>query len=83
MEFLNPAELEKLIKRYSGFINYPIYLQKKVELEEKTEKTEEAIQKEKDELIEKYKAEGKEINEEDIENEISRTITTKKWDNKF
>lgn len=34
-EFLQSSELETLIQRYSSFINYPIYLQKKVTQEEK------------------------------------------------
>ena len=38
-EYCKHEELEKLIKRYSSFINYPIYLQKKKYTEEKIEKT--------------------------------------------
>ena len=46
-EFNNPEELEKLVKKYSSFISYPIYLQKKVTSTEKIEKTEEELEKEK------------------------------------
>ena len=67
-EYLQAEELEKLIQRYSSFINYPIYLQKKVSQEEKYEKTDEEIEAEKKELIAKYESEGKEIDEEEIEN---------------
>ena len=42
-EYLQAEELETLIQRYSSFINYPIYLQKKVSQEEKYEKTDEEI----------------------------------------
>lgn len=32
-EFLNERRLENLIKKYSEFIDFPIYLQKKKEVE--------------------------------------------------
>ena len=73
-EFNNPEELEKLVKKYSSFISYPIYLEKKVTSSEKIEKTEEELEKEKEEMMEKYKEEGKEIDEEEIENSIERMV---------
>lgn len=82
-EYLQPSELETLIQRYSSFINYPIYLQKKVSQEEKHEKTEEEIEVEKKELIAKYESEGKEVDLDEIENEIQRTVTTIKDGFKF
>lgn len=39
-EYCQYDELEKLVQRYSSFINYPIYLQKRVFNDEKIEKTE-------------------------------------------
>lgn len=46
-EFCEFEELEKLVKKYSSFINYPIYLMKKVAHEQKIEKTEAEIEAEK------------------------------------
>jgi len=40
-EYSTYEELEKLIQRYSSFINYPIYLRKKNFYEEKVEKSDE------------------------------------------
>ena len=45
-EYCKYEELLRLVQRYSSFINYPIYLQKKVFTEEKIEKTEAEIETE-------------------------------------
>jgi len=70
-ELLNEGELEKLVRRYSEFINWPIYLRtsKTVEKEvpvEEEEKPEEAIE-EKKETEEGEEKEELEVNEEDEE----------------
>ena len=76
--FCNYDTLEKLIKRYSSFINFPIYLRNMVDVEHKEEKTQAEMDKEKEELVEKYKTEGKEFDEDEVENEINRTKIIKK-----
>lgn len=43
-EYCKYEELERLVQRYSSFINYPIYLQKTVMVEEKFEKTDAEIE---------------------------------------
>jgi HSP90 family molecular chaperone len=58
-EYSTYDELEKLIQKYSSFINYPIYLRKKNFYEEKIEKTESEILAEQEELKAKWEQEGK------------------------
>ena len=77
-EFCDYDELETLIKRYSGFINFPIYLKNFVDVEEKQEKTEAELEKEKEEAIQAKKDKGEEVDEEAIENAINRTKIIKK-----
>lgn len=60
-EFCEYATLEKLIKKYSAFINFPIYLKNTVDVEEREEKTQAELDNEKEELIEKKKANNEEI----------------------
>lgn len=74
-EYSQYEELKRLVQRYSSFINYPIYLQKTVMNEEKIEKTDAEIEAEIEKVTEEWKAEGKDINEEEIENSINRTTT--------
>lgn len=62
-EFCDYDELEKLIKRYSGFINFPIYLKNFVDVEERQEKTQAELDKEKEEAIQAKKDKGEEVDE--------------------
>jgi HSP90 family molecular chaperone len=43
------------VQRYSGFINYPIYLQKTVTSEEKIEKTDAEVEAEIEKITEQWK----------------------------
>lgn len=77
-EFCEYETLEKLIKRYSSFINFPIYLKNTVNVEDREEKTQAELDKEKEEIIEQKKAANEEVDEEQIENSINRTKIIKK-----
>jgi heat shock protein beta len=79
LEFANEHELKKLVKRYSEFINYPIYLhvsksvEKEVPDEEAQAKADEAKAEKERERAEKEakKAAGEEVEEGDEDVEVS------------
>jgi len=81
-EFLQESALEKIVAKYSEFINYPIYLQsvKTVEEEvpvEEEEKTEEAKEEEKKDDVEVSEEEDDKKEDEDKPKtkKVSKTVT--------
>lgn len=68
-EFLEPSTLSKLIKRFSMFISYPIYLHEEKEVEDKEAEDKEAKDKEtedKEEMSIEEESKAEEIKEEGV-----------------
>lgn len=85
-EFLEETKLEALMKKYSEFINFPIYLWKSHEETKEVPLSEEELeerrqQKEEEESEEIDLSEEEEIPEEEEEEEVTtKTVTETVWD---
>lgn len=78
-EYLNEVELEKLVKRYSEFINWPIYLRTTKQVDKEVPVEEEAVVEEK-----KEEKEGEELEvEEEKKEDKPKTKTIKETVNEW
>jgi len=75
-EFLEQTKLEELVKRYSEFINFPIYLHKKSTVTVEKEADAEAEEEEGDE----EESDDIEVDEEDLKESEKPAATTEKVD---
>merc|ERR1712165_429359 len=73
-EFLNEAELEKIVSRYSKFVNFPIYLYTSKTVDKEVPIEDEEVEDE-DENVSDEEDEDLDISEEDDEDEVEKPKT--------